>query len=62
MRRGKTDVATSFAPSVLMASFVTWVALLLIDLGLVSAALDCGAFLSGGDYRTLRAQNEILQQ
>ena len=39
MRRGKTGISTSFAPAVLMASFVAWMALLLIGFGLVAHGL-----------------------
>lgn len=39
MRRGKTGISTSFAPSVLMASFVTWMALLLVGFGLIAHGL-----------------------
>jgi hypothetical protein len=39
MRPGKTGISTSFAPSVLMASFVTWMALLLIGFGLIAHGL-----------------------
>jgi len=39
MRRGKTGISTSFAPSVLMASFVVWMALLLLGFGLVAHGL-----------------------
>ena|GEM_PF-5504060 len=39
MRRGKTGVSTSFAPSVLMASFVVWMTLLLVGFGLIAHGL-----------------------
>ncbi|MBV9562678.1 MAG: hypothetical protein JOY90_19895 [Bradyrhizobium sp.] len=39
MRRGKSGVSTSFAPSVLMASFVVWMELLLVGFGLVAHGL-----------------------
>ena len=39
MRHGKTGISTSFAPSVLMASFVIWMALLLIGFGLIAHGL-----------------------
>jgi hypothetical protein len=39
MRRGKSGVSTSFAPAVLMASFVVWMALLLVGFGLVAHGL-----------------------
>jgi hypothetical protein len=38
-RRGKTGISTSFAPSVLMGSFVTWMLLLLLGFGLIAHAL-----------------------
>jgi hypothetical protein len=38
-RRGKTAVSTGFAPSVLMASFVVWMFLLLLGFGLVAHGL-----------------------
>jgi hypothetical protein len=38
-RRGKTGISTSFAPSVLMGSFVVWMLLLLVGFGLVAHAL-----------------------
>jgi hypothetical protein len=38
-RRGKTGISTSFAPAVLMASFVVWMLLLLFGFGLVAHAL-----------------------
>jgi hypothetical protein len=34
--RGKTGISTGFAPSVLMASFVAWMFLLLLGFGLVA--------------------------
>jgi hypothetical protein len=34
LRRSKTGISTSFAPSVLMASFVAWMAILLFGFGL----------------------------
>jgi hypothetical protein len=39
MRRGKTGVSTSFAPSVLMASFVVWMTLLMVGFGLIAHGL-----------------------
>lgn len=39
LRRGKTGISTSFAPSVLMASFVAWMAILLFGFGLVAHGL-----------------------
>jgi hypothetical protein len=39
MRRGRTGISTGFAPAVLMASFVTWMALLLVGFGLVAHGL-----------------------
>ncbi|MBV9459729.1 MAG: hypothetical protein JO141_19725 [Bradyrhizobium sp.] len=39
VRRGKSGVSTSFAPAVLMASFVVWMALLLVGFGLVAHGL-----------------------
>jgi hypothetical protein len=38
-RRGKTGISTSFAPSVLMGSFVVWMLLLLFGFGLIAHAL-----------------------
>lgn len=38
-RSGKTGISTSFAPAVLMASFIVWMLLLLIGFGLVAHAL-----------------------
>lgn len=64
MRRGKTGVSTSFAPSVLMASFVTWMALLLIGFGLIAHGLgnwfsppadsfEQAAFIAGSSLATV---------
>jgi hypothetical protein len=39
LRRGKTGISTSFAPPVLMASFVAWMAILLFGFGLVAHGL-----------------------
>ncbi len=39
MRRGKTGISTSFAPAVLMASFLVWMAILLLGFGLVAHGL-----------------------
>jgi hypothetical protein len=38
-RRGKTGISSSFAPSVLMGSFVVWMLQLLFGFGLVAHAL-----------------------
>lgn len=39
MRRGKTGISTSFAPLVLLASFIIWMFLLLLGFGLIARGL-----------------------
>ncbi len=39
-RRGKTGISTSFAPLVLLASFVVWMLLLLLGFGLIAHGFD----------------------
>jgi hypothetical protein len=64
MRRGKTGVSTSFAPSVLMASFVVWMSLLLVGFGLIAHglgnwfsphadSLEQAAFIAGSALATV---------
>jgi hypothetical protein len=48
-RRGKTGISTSFAPAVLMASFVVWMLLLLLGFGLVAHAVG-GWFSPPADF------------
>ena len=64
VRRGKIGVSTSFAPAVLMASFMTWMALLLVGFGLIAYGLgnwfsppadsfEQAAFIAGSSLATV---------
>lgn len=64
LRRGKAGISTSFAPAVLMASFVTWMTLLLIGFGLMAHGLgtwfsppaesfEQAAFIAGSALSTI---------
>ena len=64
-RRGKTGISTRFAPSVLMASFIVWMFLLLLGFGLVAHgfgnwfsppadSLEQAMFIAGSALATVR--------
>ncbi|MCK1294539.1 MULTISPECIES: hypothetical protein [unclassified Bradyrhizobium] len=42
-RRGKSGVSTSFAPAILMGSFLIWMVLLWLGFGLIAHALAIGS-------------------